>query len=472
MADLFWETGFQFCDNSGDPLNAGTLNIYDATTLNSRTVYQDAAEATPWTQPITLNSAGRAQSSGNLAPIYVPTGAWKFILKNSSGSVIATQDNIPGAVAVVSATYAAPRTTILTKATDYAVVLADLGKKIEVDASGGDRTITLIDAGSATSGDWIIVQNVGASGAVILDGSGTQTINGALTQTLRFQYNWAILISDGSAWKGFLFPEELSAVGQISIDVVSATTTAIGAVNSTTVRITGTVTITGFGTIKAGIGRWVQFAAALTLTHDATKLILPGAANITTAAGDCAYFESEGSGNWRCFSYFRASEQPATQATTTVRGVVELATNAETQSLADTSRAITPSNVAALIAAQSDQETASSTALFVTPGRQQFHPSAAKGWVKFSVAAAINASYNVTSITDNGAGDWTVVWATDFSSANYCVVASLLVSADSAAKIAQIRAQAAGTTQVQAASTGTVGETDVTSIYVAGFGDQ
>jgi hypothetical protein len=89
-------------------------------------------------------------------------------------------------------------------------------------------------------------------------------------------------------------------------DVASATTTDIGAAASQYVRITGTTTITGLGTADAGVVRDVLFGGALTLTHNATSLILPSEANITTAAGDTALFRSEGSGNWRCVRYQRA----------------------------------------------------------------------------------------------------------------------------------------------------------------------
>lgn len=89
--------------------------------------------------------------------------------------------------------------------------------------------------------------------------------------------------------------------------VASATTTDIGAAASNFVSITGTTTITGLGTIAAGAMRWVKFGDVLTLTHNGTSLILPGSANITTAAGDTAVFVSEGSGNWRCLGYQRAN---------------------------------------------------------------------------------------------------------------------------------------------------------------------
>lgn len=88
-----------------------------------------------------------------------------------------------------------------------------------------------------------------------------------------------------------------------SVDVSSAGTTNIGAALSNNVRITGSVTITAFDTVTAGIRRTVRFAAALTLTHNGTSLILPGGQNITTVADDTAEFLSLGSGNWVCLSY-------------------------------------------------------------------------------------------------------------------------------------------------------------------------
>lgn len=88
-------------------------------------------------------------------------------------------------------------------------------------------------------------------------------------------------------------------------DIASATTTDIGAATAEFIDITGTTTITGLGTIDAGIVRTVRFTGVLTLTYNATSLILPGNANITTANGDMAIFRSLGSGNWVCVSYVR-----------------------------------------------------------------------------------------------------------------------------------------------------------------------
>jgi hypothetical protein len=90
------------------------------------------------------------------------------------------------------------------------------------------------------------------------------------------------------------------------VNEASATTTDIGAATGMYVHITGTTTITGFGTKTAGVKRICVFDGILTLTHNATSLILPTGANITTAAGDVAIMVSEGSGNWKCVAYVRA----------------------------------------------------------------------------------------------------------------------------------------------------------------------
>jgi hypothetical protein len=75
--------------------------------------------------------------------------------------------------------------------------------------------------------------------------------------------------------------------------------------------------------------------------------------------------------------------------------------------------------VVPLAASQSDQESASSTSVFVSPGRQQYHPSAAKVWATWGVTSTILASYGASSITDIGTGNWRVNYSVNFSSANY-----------------------------------------------------
>lgn len=93
-------------------------------------------------------------------------------------------------------------------------------------------------------------------------------------------------------------------------NMVSAATVDLATADGFYVHITGTTAITAFGTEPAGIQYLLEFDGILTLTYNATSLILPGAANITTAAGDMALVISLGSGNWKCAYYQRASGTP------------------------------------------------------------------------------------------------------------------------------------------------------------------
>ena len=195
MADLAWFNGFQFFDSSGDPLNAGTINVYDSGTTSARTVYKDSAAATPWTQPITLDSAGRLTGA-----IYIPEGNWKYILKNSAGTTLVTDDVIPGAIAAASAAFAAPLRPILTKATGYTLVAADLGYLVRADATGGAFTLTLPSAAATTAGKGFDIQQVGTSGGVTIATVSSQTINGASTYVIRGLWDEVRIVSDGSNW--------------------------------------------------------------------------------------------------------------------------------------------------------------------------------------------------------------------------------------------------------------------------------
>jgi hypothetical protein len=113
----------------------------------------------------------------------------------------------------------------------------------------------------------------------------------------------------GTATNRTVTPDALAALWEDGGSVASAGTISLG--EGGYFNITGTTTITDidFATDKAGRKAHLKFAGALTLTHNATTLILPGGANITTAAGDVAEFVSEGSDVVRCVAYTKANGQ-------------------------------------------------------------------------------------------------------------------------------------------------------------------
>jgi hypothetical protein len=168
---------------------------------------------------------------------------------------------------------------------------------------------------------------------------------------------------------------------QARTDVASASTTDIGAADSQYVRITGTTTITGLGTAAAGVVRDVLFGGALTLTHNATSLILPSGADITTAAGDTALFRSEGSGNWRCVRYQRAD------GTALLGGVDGTTTITRTGG----------TNSTLLVSA------------------------IAKAWANLDGTGtiALRDSQGVSSVVDEGTGDYRFNWSSAMANENY-----------------------------------------------------
>ena len=127
---------------------------------------------------------------------------------------------------------------------------------------------------------------------------------------------------------------------------------------------------------------------------------------------------------------------------------------------------------------QAEQEAASSTSVATTPGRQQYHPSAPKVWGYVTVSGGtptLVASYNVTSISDDGTGRLGVTIATDFSSASYAVIpgagASALETLDSAIG-EDSDARTAGVFQLLFYPIGGSSAADPSSYSFMGLGDQ
>jgi hypothetical protein len=105
---------------------------------------------------------------------------------------------------------------------------------------------------------------------------------------------------DGSYWQ----PLSLQADER---NVASASTVNLGFQDSDKIYITGTTTINSFGAALGGTRRNVRFEGVLTLTYNATSMILPGGTSIITAANDTLEAQCISSGNWRVVWYQRAS---------------------------------------------------------------------------------------------------------------------------------------------------------------------
>jgi hypothetical protein len=132
----------------------------------------------------------------------------------------------------------------------------------------------------ATAGDWqSLINDVAAA----ITQSVSRDGQSPLTGNLQLGNNKITGVTAGAGTGEALAFQQLFNQGTMA-DIASAATTDIGLQNTNFLRVTGTTTITSFGSNYRG-PRFLVFAGAVTLTNSAT-LVLPGGANITTAAGD------------------------------------------------------------------------------------------------------------------------------------------------------------------------------------------
>jgi hypothetical protein len=155
-----------------------------------------------------------------------------------------------------------------------------------------------------------------SSDAVYIDSGFVYTIESSMSQTAR-----DALVYFRPDDPLTLLVSTLSIFGALNesqgADIASASTINLDTATGNLVDVTGTTTITAI-TLSQGRERVVRFTGALTITNGAS-LVLPGAANITTAAGDFAVFRGYASGVVRCTSYLRANGYPVVNPSPTIQ---------------------------------------------------------------------------------------------------------------------------------------------------------
>lgn len=266
---------------------------------------------------------------------------------------------------------------------------------------------------SATAVDWQnLINDVAAALTQSLSADGQTPITG----NLNAGNNKITGLAAGSATGDSLRWEQLFSQGQPA-NLASAATTDIGAQNTVLLNITGTTTITSFGTNYNG-PRYLRFDGALTLTHNATTLILPGGANITTAAGDSLIAVPVGSPatGWRVAAYQLGAVVPGSipDESVTFAKLQNIATSrllgratAGTGDVEQLTAVPAGVSVPAEGLTGNIAEARITTALNATGSAPLY---ACRAWVNFDGTGTVGlrGSGNVSSITDNGTGDYTV----------------------------------------------------------------
>lgn len=143
------------------------------------------------------------------------------------------------------------------------------------------------------------------------------TCSSGVTSPFRYELCWDTSVTpavlkaySGSTWapiasfdtiNGYYIPP---VGGGIAVNLASASTTDLGSLAQPSITITGSATITSFGsTALPGQIKFLTFSGAAVLTQNASTLILPGGASITAAAGDVAIAQVLQSGSWRVLAY-------------------------------------------------------------------------------------------------------------------------------------------------------------------------
>ena len=260
----------QFVDSAGKPLVFGKAYFGDQNAdpvLNPVSIFSDRELTVALTNPQLLDSLGRTANKVWLA------GRYSIRVDDLSGAQIYQElDNGESpAVGVTALENVVGADTITATATSTITAYEDLELYAFRTAQVNTTAVTL---------------NIDGVGAKSVVKNHDQAVLPA-----EFEADQNIVVSFNETDDVFEWINQNNKVIDFyeGTPVASAATTNIWVSNGNTVHITGTTTITSFGTAP-NIGAWkrVIFDGILTLT-DGANLNLPGGANITTAAGDFAF---------------------------------------------------------------------------------------------------------------------------------------------------------------------------------------
>lgn len=205
---------------------------------------------------------------------------------------------------------------VLTRATDYDTSAEIVEGTFTIVESGTTQTgfiYVMTTSGTVTVGTTSLTFTALPHGTVTNVATGGLATGGPITGTGTVTVTASSVdnVETGTSTSVAVTPDALASIWEQGTDIASASTLTIPTTGGGYFNVTGTTTITAISkaTVRAGKKVRLKFAGALTLTHNATSLILPTGANLLTAAGDVAEFVCEDATNnyWRCVSFMKAN---------------------------------------------------------------------------------------------------------------------------------------------------------------------
>ena len=243
--------GWRLTDSNDDPVSGGTIEFYTAGTTTPKTVYSDNALTVSIGTTVTTDASGYPSSGGNKVIVYTGTADYKVILKKADGTVLATHDNVKGAVTAGGSGSGIWNVPVEAKATTtYTVVTGDFGGAKEFDTAGGNSAVVLPTALTAGVGaTFTMIRKTSNSNTATLIASGSDTVAGAGSVSLTADGDAVTVASDGaSSWKQISFVRRSLAAGSITSDLLDSRIVAgLAAV--------GDIKVVPFSTVPTG---WLE----------------------------------------------------------------------------------------------------------------------------------------------------------------------------------------------------------------------
>lgn len=168
----------QFLDNSGNPLTGGKIYTYLAGTTTPATVYSDSTGATPHSNPLVLDSAGRVPGG----EIWLTDSLmYKFTVKTAGDATIGTYDNVTSNTGeLLTALAAGSPTTGSALVARTVIVVADKAALKQYTPDVGRMYFVLSDDGGEfvgkTSGGPFAEDGGSFCGSIVLPNGGDGTI--------------------------------------------------------------------------------------------------------------------------------------------------------------------------------------------------------------------------------------------------------------------------------------------------------
>ena len=513
MAKIIGIPKVQYFDLNGEPLSGGKLYTYEPGTTTNKATYPTVADAEATTNananPIILDSRGEAN--------VVIVGDTKFLLTDSDDTTVWTVDNIrDGSSSFLDSNgnEVITSTAVASAVNQVNITNAATGNSPKIGVAGDDTNIGL-RIGSKGSGDVVITDSsddevmtfTGADSAVnyintTSSATGVGPILGAVGDDTNIAFNIEskgtgdiLLRTDGD--------EEILSLNPVSsavnyLEVTSSATgnpvlvEAKGDDSNIGLRLiskgTGVVDVLGGnGTVAltiADVSSGVNYfsivnsvttaAVPLTVAGTDTNIDLDlvpkgtGVAKVLGTADASAEIRLlEDTDNGTDYVAFKCPTAVTTSYTLTLP-------TADSAGLLESDGAGTLSfnnSIPTDIATAAEMEAASSTTAIVTPGRVGRHPGVAKFWTILDGTGtpALTESFNVSSVSDIGTGNYELTLTTSFSGVNYSCYSN--VESGFTGDNSQYSIQSSSAVRVIIYNS-TPAQVDRDGVTCGGFGDQ